>query len=479
MASSVLHIGLLGSKGRLGSKIAELIEKRTDLTYEPIPRGASYDTAYNVIVDVSSIEGTTHMLTSLLAKKKVVPVVIGTTGELPTVLIQEYAKLAPVALVSNFSIGVPQFIEFLRVLREEDWETISMVEKHHIHKKDAPSGTAKTLAAQLSRKIDIESVREGEIIGDHELLLDSEYEKLTISHVAKDRAIFAAGALRYATWLSQQRPGLYKGMEKPKIKFAKYQGCGNDFVFVESKTFPASIDKKEFVVKVSARGTAVGADGVIFVEKQDKTVYWEYFNSDGSFVAMCGNGARCAATYALHQHWDCDQLRNSHGIVQRFMLEDGQVCVEMPRAVTEEVPAGIPALASDPHLSKYVFGALYTVGVPHAVFEVGEVDAPPTPIGEAVRAIIDVNTNIYNRTSPETITVRTYERGVYAETLACGSGCCAVAYHLWLKDKLEKGQKYFLKVRSGLTITVRVEADGSFFLAGPTSKVFEGVLEEF
>lgn len=480
MATTVFHLGLLGHKGRLGSRISELLANRTDFSFEPILRDATYETEYNVIIDVSSVQGTTHMLTSLLALKKTTPVVIGTTGDLPFALINEYSQRAPVALVSNFSIGVPQFIDFLKILRADEWQNISMIERHHIHKLDKPSGTAKTLASHIKRPIEIEAVREGEIIGEHELILDNEYERIVMTHTAKDRGIFAAGALRYARWLPLQKPGLYTGIEKKKLKFAKYQGCGNDFVFIENKSFPVSADKKDFVVKTCSRGTSVGADGVIFVEKQDKVVYWEYFNSDGSLVAMCGNGARCVGAYAFHQNWDCDHLRNSHGVVQRFTLEDGVVCVEMPKPTIDGVPEGIPALSGDANFSKFAFGGLYTIGVPHAVFEVEDVDnVSPNPIGEAVRAVIDVNTNIYTRTSPTSMTIRTYERGVYDETLACGSGCCSVAYHLWKNEKLEKGEKYSLKVRSGLTITVRIEDDGTIFLAGPTSKVFEGVLEDF
>lgn len=112
---ATVHLGLLGHKGRLGSKIAELLTNNSYFTFEPILRGATYESSYDVIVDVSSIEGTTHMLTSLLALKKYIPVIVGTTGDLPVDLINEYSKYAPIALVSNFSIGVPQFIDFLKV----------------------------------------------------------------------------------------------------------------------------------------------------------------------------------------------------------------------------------------------------------------------------------------------------------------------------------------------------------------------------
>lgn len=357
-----------------------------------------------------------------------------------------------------------------------------MIERHHIHKKDAPSGTAKTLASYLKRPIEIESVREGEIIGEHEIILESEYERMIVMHTAKDRAIFAAGALRFAKWLPTQSNGLYTGMEKKQLKFAKYQGCGNDFIFIDNKSFPPSLDKKEFVTKYCTRGTSIGADGVIFVEKRDKEVYWEYFNSDGSLVAMCGNGARCVGAYAFHQGWDCDHLRNSHNVVQRFMLEDGLVCVEMPTAVAEEIPTGITDLAKDDSLKAFKFGAFYTVGVPHVIFESeseGFDTFSPNTIGEAVRNVIDVNTNIFTRVAPNALKIRTYERGVYGETLACGSGCCAVAYHLWKTHNSGKSDKYTLQVRSGLTITVRLEEDGTIFLSGPTSKVFDGVLEDF
>jgi len=267
-------------------------------------------------------------------------------------------------------------------------------------------------------------------------------------------------------------------MEQTKLHFIKYEGCGNHFIFIENRDVPVS-NKVSFVPQVCTFGTSIGADGVIFVEKQGETVYWEYWNKDGTTVAMCGNGARCVAWHATLQKWDCRLLRNNYGIIQRFFLENQQVSVEMPKVVINEVDPRINELSSH----DLNFEAFYQVGVPHAVFRVlDEIDIEklsPNPIGEAVRNIVDVNTNIYKKGKDDVIAIRTYERGVYDETLACGSGCCSVAFHLWSKENPRKDGQYRLKVRSGALISVRVELDGTVFLSGPTRKVFEGRFEDF
>jgi len=472
-------LGLLGFKGRLGSKILEQSQKQSQFKVEPIPRDAKFDKDFKVIIDVSKPEGTAHMLTTLLSLNKHVPVVIGVTGDLPMDLIHQYSQVAPTALISNFGFGIPQFVKFLGVVTNEDDWKISMVERHHIHKVDKPSGTAKTLASCLKSKFEIDAVREGEIIGDHDITFESDYEKLTICHHAKDRALFAAGALRYAAWLPQQPTGLYYGMEKQKIHFSKYEGAGNDFVFLKNSTFRTKDEKVRFVQKVCCRGTSIGADGTIFVEKRNKVAYWEYYNADGSLVAMCGNGARCVARYSLNQGWDCDQLENSHGIKQKFFQkENKEVCVEMPKIIVETVPEGVLKLGEDPLLKPYIYEGFYTLGVPHSIFRVEDINLSPNPIGEAFKKFIDVNTNIYKKTE-DALFVRTYERGVYDETLACGSGCCSVAHHLWSKEKIGKETNYYITVKSGLIVTVNIKDDGTIYLAGPARKVFDGTLDDF
>lgn len=214
MIKNKLLIAINGFKGKLGLKIGEAIKKNNDLQMiEGIDRNylLEFIDLYSVIIDVSSPDGTTELITKLNQLKKNIPLIIGTTGNLPMNLIEEYSKKAPVAIVSNFSLGIPEFINILKHINKNNWE-ISMIEKHHIHKKDAPSGTAKTIKNILNKDIPIESIREGEIIGEHIILLKRDDEEIIIEHKAKNRDLFANGAINYAKWVGKQKNGLYYNM---------------------------------------------------------------------------------------------------------------------------------------------------------------------------------------------------------------------------------------------------------------------------
>lgn len=141
-----------------------------------------------------------------------VPVVVGTTGwydSLPGVT-RVAAETGKGLLWSpNFSLGVNVFLELARhagtlMRMVADFDS-HIVELHHSRKKDAPSGTARAIAGAtedtLGRPVPITSVRTGEIPGTHELIFDAAYEQLTLTHIARDRRVFAEGALRAAAWL--------------------------------------------------------------------------------------------------------------------------------------------------------------------------------------------------------------------------------------------------------------------------------------
>ena len=147
--------------------------------------------------------------TPLTAKENVlraweqgVPVVCGSTGWDAASLMEEDKRLhAKPMLVwkSNFSVGVNIFFELNKLLAEkmaaQPQYTPSIVEIHHIHKLDKPSGTAKTLAEQIGANVPIESIREGEVPGTHEVKWDSEEDTIVITHIAKGRRGFALGAV--------------------------------------------------------------------------------------------------------------------------------------------------------------------------------------------------------------------------------------------------------------------------------------------
>lgn len=209
--SNKIFVAINGFKGKLGTKIGEAITRHDDLQMlEGIDRNYLLESIdmYSVIVDVSSAEGTKDLILNLNQRNKNIPLVIGTTGELPMDLIEEYSKNAPVALISNFSLGIPEVINILQNINKNNWD-ISMIEKHHVHKKDSPSGTAKTLKNVLKQEVPIDSIREGEIIGEHIITLKRDDEEITIEHKAKNRDLFANGAINYVRWIMNKKNGIY------------------------------------------------------------------------------------------------------------------------------------------------------------------------------------------------------------------------------------------------------------------------------
>jgi 2-aminoadipate transaminase len=198
------QIYILGHEGKLGKLIVGSIDRTKELQFSgglgrQIDLSNVNPQCKNIIVDVSSPVGTEKLITKLLDTKTFVPLIIGTTGELPNDLINQYAKLAPVYLCANFSTGISQFKKIIESIDKSKWAP-RIIEKHHIHKVDAPSGTAKLLAKTYlddgyHMEFDITSIREGEIIGYHELILEGGAETITISHSAKTRNLFADGCV--------------------------------------------------------------------------------------------------------------------------------------------------------------------------------------------------------------------------------------------------------------------------------------------
>lgn len=144
------------------------------------------------------------------------PIVVGTTGwygKRPDIEKLAAEKKGAVLIAPNFSIGVAAFAEIVRaaahVLKAAPGFDAHLVETHHAAKKDAPSGTAANLqqiaAGELGREIPITSIRTGSVPGTHEFLFDAPFEQIRIEHVARDRRVFADGALLAAKWLIGKR----------------------------------------------------------------------------------------------------------------------------------------------------------------------------------------------------------------------------------------------------------------------------------
>ena len=218
---SPMRVLLIGAAGRMGKTIVDLA--RTDREIDIVAQcdlGDPIEPAMqdcDVAIDFSHADAITEICRAALHCNK--PLVIGTTGHSQgqRQTIEEAARSLPIVLASNFSVGVNVLFWLTRKAAERFGDDFSaeIVEAHHKTKRDAPSGTAKTLAELLkaARKIEneipIQSIREGDVVGEHTVIFSGPAERLELTHRAANREIFARGALRAAKWIMGRPPGLY------------------------------------------------------------------------------------------------------------------------------------------------------------------------------------------------------------------------------------------------------------------------------
>lgn len=219
--TSPVRVLLIGAKGRMGKTIVDLSgnDPNIDIVAE-CDLGDSLEPAMKncvVAIDFSHAEAIEEICLAALAHRRAL--VIGTTGHTPAQqeLIEQTAQSLPIVFASNFSIGVNVLFWLTRKAAEllgSDFNP-EIVETHHKMKKDAPSGTAKTLseilrsARKAEKEIPIQSIREGDVVGEHTVIFNGPSERLELTHRASSREIFARGALRAAQWVIGEPAGLY------------------------------------------------------------------------------------------------------------------------------------------------------------------------------------------------------------------------------------------------------------------------------
>ena len=221
MKSSSVRVLLVGAAGRMGKTIVELAKADSAIAITAqCDLGDSIEAAMkncDVAIDFSHADAIEEICRAALQHGK--SLVIGTTGhsQQQRQLIEEAARFLPIFFASNFSVGVNVLFWLTRKAAEllgHDFNA-EVIETHHKMKKDAPSGTAKTLAHVLktARKIQdeipIQSIREGEVVGEHTVIFTGPGERLELTHRAASREIFARGALRAGKWIVGKPPGLY------------------------------------------------------------------------------------------------------------------------------------------------------------------------------------------------------------------------------------------------------------------------------
>ncbi|MCB1130088.1 MAG: diaminopimelate epimerase [Verrucomicrobiae bacterium] len=267
------------------------------------------------------------------------------------------------------------------------------------------------------------------------------------------------------------------------LHFYKMNGAGNDFVVVDNRDLSLDLDR-DTIAALCDRHRGIGADGLLAVEPSENGADFKfrYYNADGGEAEMCGNGARCFGMFTAHlgeevlNHVTFETIAGT--LAAELVGEGVRIAMSDPKDLTMDSGASVPGLDATLHF--------VNTGVPHVVAFVD--DLPGTDVfthGRAIRrheafAPAGTNANFATVLAPGHIAIRTYERGVEDETLACGTGmvACALMHHLVTGSP----SPVKVDVAGGDTLEIGFEktSDGGFrnvTLTGPADFVFEGDIE--
>ena len=268
-----------------------------------------------------------------------------------------------------------------------------------------------------------------------------------------------------------------------KIPFTKMNGSGNDFIVIDNRTEFLNNDyKRGFVQRVCTPKTSIGADGVIFIENSETSDFrWDFYNSDGSSAEMCGNGCRCTALYA-HEYQITGRKMNFETIAGVISAEVNENSIKVRMITPKDFRQDI-----DLFLDKNKIKVDYlNTGVPHAIIFCTNLESQDLQnIGSKVRyhskfTPEGTNVDLIQITDRQNLKIRTYERGIEGETLACGTGAVASAILAERKGLVDPPVE--VKTMSGDILKVHfdiIQSTGSFgevFLEGPAKTTFEGTI---
>ncbi len=265
------------------------------------------------------------------------------------------------------------------------------------------------------------------------------------------------------------------------IPFVKMSGTGNDFIVIDHRKPCISPEAmSEFASQVCRRKFSVGADGLILIENCDQADFkWLFFNADGSVAEMCGNGARCAARFAYMHGIAPARMRfeTLAGIIEA-QVADLDVSVKITDPVNLLMHREI-MVDDEPVVLHSV-----DTGVPHAVVFVDDIaEMDVCAWGSRIRhheAFMPAGTNVnFVQEQDGAFKVRTYERGVEDETLACGTGAAASALIAVLLEQTRSPVEIITSGGDRLTIVFDVQNESSaenMFLKGPAHVIYKGEL---
>ncbi|MES2688750.1 MAG: diaminopimelate epimerase [Bacteroidota bacterium] len=268
-----------------------------------------------------------------------------------------------------------------------------------------------------------------------------------------------------------------------QLTFYKYQGTGNDFVMIDDRDLTFPVEDTALVERLCNRRFGIGADGLILLQPHDATAYYmKYYNSDGRESSMCGNGGRCLAAFALHQH----VVDAAH----TFMAVDGLHDVTYEGDQRKGLWVKLKMKDVDLVEQRQDHAYVLNTGSPHFVQFTNDALTDYGVVQEAKKIRYNnefteqgINVNFINLLGLHHIAIRTYERGVEDETLSCGTGVTAAAISTVLMNKLPEGT-HTIDVNSAggrlkvaLTYDASTQGFSNIWLQGPATFVFKGSVE--
>lgn len=254
--------------------------------------------------------------------------------------------------------------------------------------------------------------------------------------------------------------------------FYKYHGTGNDFILIEDRDRQFDTENVKMIRTWCHRRFGIGADGLILLRPDEETDFeMVYFNSDGRQSSMCGNGGRCIVAFAHRQGWIGRQatFRAIDGLHEAEVLENGEIRLRMVDV-------------SDIELGDHYY--VLDTGSPHYVtFKPLAQDGDLVAQAQAIRYDPEyrdegINVNFVEVIEKGVIQVRTYERGVEAETYSCGTGVVAAAISTFLSGMHDEAKQFNINTKGGtLEVSFTTEEESRFtdvWLTGPAIFVYQG-----
>lgn len=266
------------------------------------------------------------------------------------------------------------------------------------------------------------------------------------------------------------------------MPFTKIQATGNDFIVIDNRFVELKTLTPSRIRSLCDRHWGIGADGLIFLEEYGSgQLSMIYFNADGSEGEMCGNGLRAAARYAQEEKLFGQQkdlrIRAKDGWHQVWFNKDQTISVEILTGKSRDTTPDLKQLPVQEGLRLVGY---FNTGVPHLVLatdkSIDEMDllgfAPSLRRHPVFK--FGTNVNIIQKIADNRFKVRTYERGVEAETLSCGTGVTACAILLW-QNSPHLPSELFMETKGGILKVSRQK--GRIILTGPAAIVFIGKLQ--